>query len=268
MSDLRRASREALAYDRGVARVALAVIFVVGCGPHAAPRDDDARHEVVAVEGDAAIGTVYFIREIHGCVPEALPQLGTPEQQDRIVRAVVRYQFALLAELEGSGVHHVFSDGVGASYVAENLAEDSPLLERARSAFRERPASIAEMSDVQTSLLFQIGAPFVYAARHSDVTLHETEDDALFQLFWESNTVGHPELGPRRREIADTRERAIAEHVTAWLREHPGREVALVLGRDHTMSDDFIALGAPRVVAIHWGHAALPRPDVGSLPPP
>ncbi len=255
-------------YDPRVARAALLSVLLAACGAPPAPARDDTRHERVAVAGDPAVGTVYFIREIHGCAPEALPQLGTPRQQERIVDAVLRYQLALLEELERSGVRDVFADGVGAAYVRQHLAEDSPLLAQAREAFRERPRSLEALSPMQTSLLFQLGAPFVYAARNREVTVHETEDDAAFHRFFQSITVEHPELAPRRREIADARERAIAEHVMALLRERPGAEVTLVLGREHTMSDDFIALGAPRVVAIHWGRASLPMPDVGPLPPP
>lgn len=247
---------------------------ILACGNEPAPAARHApplvRHERVALDGDPAIGTVVLVREIHGCAPELLPQLGDERQQDQLVAAVLAYQLEILRELDRRDALHVFADGVGAAWVADYLRPSDSLLDQTRAEFGRIPDDAARLTPWQSSVLFQIGAAYAHAARRPEVTVHETEDDEVFALGWASNTVDHPELAEHSEYLLfDAREAAIAMRVRAFLREHPGETAVLILGRDHRITDDLSRGGdPPRVVAVWWGDASIPGQDLEPLGDP
>lgn len=252
-----------------VARMLVCALAVIGCGREPAPRAgaELERHERVALEGDPAIGTVVLVREIHGCPRALLPQLGDERRHAVIVSAVVRYQVEILRELDREEARHVFADGVGALWLAGHLGPEDGLRERTRSAFARIPRE--ETTGFEAGVLFELGAAYVHAARRPDVVVHETEDDEIFRLGFQANTVEHPELHDVRDHLDTGREAAIAARVAAFLRAHPGETAFLILGRDHRITDDLARAGPPPLVrAIWWGEASIPGQDLPPLGDP
>ncbi|MDL1872490.1 hypothetical protein FBR05_09805 [Deltaproteobacteria bacterium PRO3] len=229
----------------------------------------------IDMAGDPAVGTVYHIRQFHLPPPflsDENPTLDTYE-------TIGAYHKEMLGALEGLKQRHIFVEGL-AFDIPANIPREQ-MMDLLRRNFPEAVGYLEKQDPVETRhqkdtiLTALIGADFLYAFHHPEVTLHKTLtlSEAEFTLRKvdeiKKRHGGNLRLvaqDPEFLDLAlDRREDWATREMIQFLKEHPGESLVLVYGGAHRFCDDFVSAGlAPRMISVWWkkpGGYEMPVPS-------
>lgn len=224
------------------------------------------RHESsVEIDGDAALGTVRFLKQVHTIYNE-------PDSELKKIGVV---QLALLKYLSDQKALHIFVEGLYQNFDLKTQADafaqyhhlllpkkdsvsTSPekLLEETRSLFKNIDYTL-QPSDRQLFILGALGAAYVYGAIHSDVRLHRTFSVGASGALYEKQKI-LPLEDPKRIEYAlKVRERLVSVEIRSFLKTNPGTDVYLIYGAAHDFSPAFKKYWAvpPRLESVSFPDA-------------
>lgn len=216
----------------------------------------------VELRGNSKVGTVIHLRQRHW-----LPGLEITEKNTDEFLRVVNNQHQIWRELETRGIKHVFIEGI-ASDDKVSIAMRDPIGKKAIEVIRSIfPNGLpATLNPEQKLFLGKIGAGRVYTYLHPDVTMHKLltpKEGKELEALGDKECKQQVEDIKKRvmstsmtddqikaeidRQFKDSRsvnlhDKYAAREVMAFLKNNPGRVVALIYGAGHDFSNDFAAI--------------------------
>jgi hypothetical protein len=211
---------------------------------------------IVEIAGDATIGTLYSIGQVHCLYNEK-----TDEEYIRIGR----YQFEILKYLESKQFKDLFVEGVVDTWTLQNIEDqkkcgqfqfnklvkpkhlkellESPdrIIQNVIKLFSERRQN---PTDDQLLCLGNLGAHFVYACTNQDVTIHQAipadKDNRLVKI--QKKILANPDRNGEEdhnflRLRGRFREDYAMREISDFLEENPSKTACLIFGIGHNMDE-------------------------------
>ena len=192
------------------------------------------RVEKVELEGNPNAGEVVFIRQIHD-------RPGLPPDVKQLIG---QYQFRILQELTDRKVKDVFAESLYEDIVPGDPRRNDPkgMIGAVKKIFPNGVPS--EPNPLQLNMLTNVGACSIYAYLNPDVTLHRTyanyaeymKIDAEIKR-WSTSPKG---MDKAMDIVLNKREELATRELMAFLKQNPGKKVALVFGVSHEFKDDLL----------------------------